>query len=110
MSEAMKAAIVGDAGPLCGFRALGFDVFSPGSVDEAREVLERLADEGYALCFLHERFFGPLAAEREALGRRFRPVVVGFSDYRAASDHLEATLREMSIRATGTDALVKRKG
>jgi vacuolar-type H+-ATPase subunit F/Vma7 len=110
MSEAMKVAIVGDAGPLFGFRALGVEVFAPADVDEARAVLERLEREGYGLCLLHERFFGPLKEEREALGRRFSPVVVGFSDYRTASDHLEVMLREMSVRATGTDALVKRKG
>jgi len=110
MSEGMKIAVVGDAGLLFGFRALGIEVFSPASLDEARDVLARLEKEGFGLCLLHERFFGPLKDEREALGRKFCPVVVGFSDYRTASDHLEAMLKEMAVRATGSDALVKRKG
>jgi hypothetical protein len=37
-------------------------------------------------------------------------VIVGFSDYRKISDHLEVRLREMAVRATGSDSLVKRKG
>jgi vacuolar-type H+-ATPase subunit F/Vma7 len=110
MSEGMKIAIVGDAGLLAGFRALGIKVFSPASLDEARAVLGILEKENIGLCLLHERFFGPLKEEREALGRKFSPVVVGFSDTRTASDHLEVMLREMAVRATGSDVLVKRKG
>ena len=74
MSDGMKVAIVGDAGLLFGFRALGIEVFSPASVDEARDVLARLEKEDYGLCLLHESFFGPLKEEREALGRKFSPV------------------------------------
>jgi vacuolar-type H+-ATPase subunit F/Vma7 len=110
MSDGMKVAIVGDAGLLFGFRALGIKVFSPAGLDEARAVLALLEKENYGLCLLHESFFGPLKEEREALGRKFSPVVVGFSDTRTASDHLEVMLREMAVRATGSDALVKRKG
>ena len=110
MSDMMKVAIVGDAALLFGFRALGIKVFSPANPDEARAVLALLEKEDYGLCLLHESFFGPLKEEREALGRKFSPVVVGFSDTRTASDHLEVMLREMAVRATGSDALVKRKG
>jgi vacuolar-type H+-ATPase subunit F/Vma7 len=110
MSDGMKVAIVGDAGLLFGFKALGFKVFSPANLDEARAVLALLEKEHFGLCLLHESFFGPLKEEREALSRKFSPVVVGYSDHRTASDHLEVILREMAVRATGSDALVKRKG
>jgi len=110
MSEGMKVAIVGEAGLLFGFRALGLKVFSPESVDEAREVMAVLEKEGYGLCFLHENYYGPLKEEREAIGKKFCPIIVGFSDYRKISDHLEVRLKEMAVRATGSDSLVKRKG
>jgi len=110
MSEGMKVAIVGQAGLCFGFRALGLKVFSPETIDEARAVMADLEKEDYALCFLHESYFGPLQEEREAIGKKFRPVIVGFSDYRKISDHLEVRLKEMAVRATGSDSLVKRKG
>jgi len=110
MSERMKIAIVGDAPLLFGFRALGIRVFAAADVAEARAALAAVEKEGTGLCLLHERFFGPLKEEREALGRKLSPVIVGFSDYRTASDHLEVMLKEMAVRATGSDALVKRKG
>ena len=110
MSEGMKVAIVGEAGLSFGFRALGLKVFSPETVDEARAVMAVLEKEDYALCFLHESYFEPLKEEREAIAKKFRPVIVGFSDYRKISDQLEVQLKEMAVRATGSDALVKRKG
>jgi len=109
MSEGMKVAIIGDAGLCFDFRALGIQVLSPAGVEEARAVLNTLAREGYALCFLDERFVAPLAEERQALAKKDFPVIVGFSDYRKVSDHLETMLREMAVRATGSDSLVKRK-
>ena len=67
MSEGMKVAIVGEAGLLFGFRALGLKVFSPARPSMRRgtswPVLEK---EDYGLCFLHESYFGPLKEEREA--------------------------------------------
>ena len=110
MSDGTKVAIVGDAGLLFGFRTLGIEVFSPANLDEARAVLALLDKGNYGLCLLHESFFGPLKEEREALGRKICPVVVGFSDYRTVSDHLEVMLKEMAVRATGSDSLLKRKG
>jgi vacuolar-type H+-ATPase subunit F/Vma7 len=110
MPEGMKVAIVGQAGLCFGFKALGLDVFSPDTVDEARKVMAVLEKEDYALCFLHESYFEPLKEERDAIGKKFRPVIVGFSDYRKISDHIDVRLREMAVRATGSDSLVKRKG
>jgi len=36
-------------------------------------------------------------------------VVVGFSDYRKVTDQLERMMREVAIKATGSDSLVKRR-
>jgi len=104
-----KVAVVGEADIIFALRALGVKVFSPKSLEEAKKVMESLAKENFALCFLHESFLEPLREEREALRDKFCPVVVGFSDYRKVTDQLERMMREVAIKATGSDALVKRK-
>lgn len=112
MSDAGKKtgiAVVGAEDLVYGFRALGFDVFSPGDEDEAREVLKTIGRGDYALCLLHQSLFEPLKEERAALAGRFLPAVVGFSDFRSAVAMLDAMLREMAVKATGSDSLVKRK-
>lgn len=105
-----KVAIVGDLDLIFPFRALGIKVHSPKDLDEARNIIETLEQGNIALCFLHEKFFEPLAVERESLVKKLCPVVVGFSDYRQIVDYLGKRMKEMSLRATGSDSLVKRKG
>jgi vacuolar-type H+-ATPase subunit F/Vma7 len=105
-----KVAIIGEKDMVFAFRALGFKTYSPRHLDEAREVLDNLERDDIVLCFLHQRYFEPLQEEREAVGKKFVPVVVGFSDYRKITDHLEKMMKEMAVKATGSDALVERRG
>ena len=105
-----RVAIVGESDLVFGFKALGIRVFSPKNLEEAREILERIDKENFALCFLHESFFEEMEVEREELSKKFCPVVVGYSDYRKVTDYLERMMREMAIKATGSDSLVKKRG
>jgi vacuolar-type H+-ATPase subunit F/Vma7 len=102
-----QIAVIGDAELVFPLRALGIRVFSPSDLEGARQALLSLEDEGVALCFLHERYFEPLAKERQRLEKKFCPVVAGFSDFRMVTDYMEKMLSEMAVKATGSDALVK---
>ena len=108
--ELAKVAVIGEKDMVFAFKALGFKTYSPRHIDEAREILGGLEKDKIALCFLHQSYFESLQEEREALGKKFAPVVVGFSDYRKITDHLENMMKEMAVKATGSDALVKRRG
>ncbi len=105
-----KMAIIGESDLVFAFRSLGIKVFSPRNMDEARRILERIDGENFALCFLHESFYEGLEVEREALSHKFCPVVVGYTDYRKITDYLEKMMRDVAIKATGSDSLVKRRG
>jgi len=105
-----RVAIVGEKDMVYAFRVLGFKVYAPTSLMETKKILENLEEENVVLCFLHQSFFEPLQEEREDLRKKFAPVVVGFSDYKKVTDHLEIMMREMAVKATGSDALVKRRG
>ena len=105
-----KVAIVGDSDLVFPLRAFGIKVYSPRSVEEARQVLKALEERSVALCFLHESFLEPLTAERKSLEKKVCPVVVGYSDYREVTDYLKLMLRDMAVKATGSDSLLKRRG
>ena len=105
-----RVAVVGDRDLVFPLKVLGVRIFSPKDLDEARKVLDSLEEEGIALCLIHERFFGPLSSEREVLRERYVPVVAGFSDYRKVTDDLGKMMREMAVKATGSDSLVKKRG
>lgn len=105
-----KVAVIGDPDLVFALKAFGFKIYSPRHLDEARAILTGLEQEKIALCFLHQSYFQPLQEEREALGKKIIPVIVGFSDFRDITDHLENMMKEMAVKATGSDALVKRRG
>ncbi|MFB0564989.1 MAG: V-type ATP synthase subunit F [Candidatus Aminicenantaceae bacterium] len=104
-----KVAIVGDENIVFAFRALGIKVFSPKSIEEAKEIMETLEKENFALCLLHQSFLEPLKKERKELEKKFCPVVVGFNDYREVPDQIKSIMKETAIKATGSDSLMRRK-
>jgi vacuolar-type H+-ATPase subunit F/Vma7 len=109
-NKQVNVAVIGEKDMVFAFRVLGLKTYSPRHVDEAREILIGLERENVALCFLHESYFETLQEERETLGKKILPVVVGFSDYRKITEHLENMMKDMAVKATGSDALVKRRG
>lgn len=110
MSENDKIAVVGDADLVFAFRALGFHVFSPLDAEAARRVAAELRKEGFALCFVHQKWLEMFKPAKKESGRTAEPVVVGYSDFRSLTDEVDKKLREMAVKATGSDSLVKRKG
>ncbi len=105
-----RVAVIGDRDLVLPLKTLGIKIFAPRNLVEARKILEELEQEDIALCFLHQSYFEPLLEEREALGKKFTPVVVGFSDYRKVADHLDKMMRDLAVKATGSASLVKRRG
>jgi len=105
-----RVAIIGEKDLVFAFRALGVKVFSPKTVEEAKAILRGLDEERIALCFIHESLMEPLREEREEIVKKLYPVVVGYSDYRRITDYLGQMMREMALKATGSDSLVRRRG
>lgn len=110
MSRFDRMAVIGAADHVFGLRALGIQTFSPRDADEARKILEEIAKGNTALCLVHQDWLEVLKEQRKEIGKRFCPVVLGFSDYRTLGDLVEKMVREMAIKATGTDSLVRGKG
>jgi len=104
-----KVAVIGDEDLIFPLRALGIKVYSPKTTEEAAGILKRLKEEEFALCLLHERYFDDLKEERETMEKKFCPVIAGFSDYRTVSDYLANMIRELTVKATGSDSLVKKR-
>ena len=104
-----KIAVMGDADLIMPFKALGLKVYTPRDIWEAKDILRKLEKEGVALCLIHHRFLEPLKKEIHELEKKFCPVIAGFSDYREASDLLKRKMKDLSIRATGSDSLARGK-
>ena len=71
-----KIAVLGDKGSVLGFRALGLDVFSADSAEQARPILHRLAREGYAIIYLTEQLATGLGAEMARYKDELTPAII----------------------------------
>jgi len=71
-----KIAVLGDRDSVLGFRALGLDVFSTDSAEQARPILHRLAKEGYAIIYLTEQLAAGLTAEMARYKDELTPAII----------------------------------
>ncbi len=104
-----KIAIMGEADLVMPLRALGIKVYTPENREEAKNILKELKDKEIALCLVQDRFLEPLKIEIDKLEKKFCPVIAGFSDYREASDILKREMKDLSVKAVGSDSLIKGK-
>ncbi len=95
---------------LFGLKALGVAVFSPQEARDLGQIMATLEREKFSLCWMHQDWLEVLRREKKKEGKELFPVIIGFSDYRKVADTIDRIVREMAVKATGTDALVKRKG
>ena len=104
-----KIAVMGDADLIFPLKALGIKVYTPADIYEAREILKKLEKEGVALCLVNNKFFTPLKKEIDKLEKKFCPVVASYSDHREASGLLKQKMKDLAIKATGSDSIFGRK-
>ena len=105
-----KIAIIGDADIVYAFQVMGIQVYSPVDIHEARRIVRFLEREKVSLCFVHESLLEHLADEREDLEKKFCPVLVGYSDYRNIFSMMGEMMKEMAVKATGSDSFMKKRG
>ncbi|MDI6848357.1 MAG: V-type ATP synthase subunit F [Candidatus Saccharicenans sp.] len=108
MSEVGRVAVIGDRNFCAPFKVLGLSVLTPENPDQARTMLAQVVQEKYAVCLIQETWLEVLKPEVAELSHKFAPVCVGFSDFRASSESVENLMRELSIKAIGSDALFTR--
>lgn len=71
-----KIAVLGDSESVLGFKALGLDVFPADTVDEAREILHRIARENYAVIYLTESYAAQMGPDVERYKDDLTPAVI----------------------------------
>ena len=76
--DGFKIAVIGDKDSTVGFKALGLDVFSARSSEEARPVLRRLTKEkdAYAIIYVSEDLAGGMMDEIERHKDEVTPAVI----------------------------------
>lgn len=100
-----KIAVLGDKDSVLGFRALGLDVYSADSAEQARPILHRLAKEGYAIIYLTEQLATGLGAEMERYKDELTPAIILIPGKEGSLGIGMENIKTAVERAVGADIL-----
>ena len=100
-----KIAVLGDKDSVLGFRALGLDVFSADSAEQARPILHRLAREGYAIIYLTEQLATGLGTEMARYKDELTPAIILIPGKEGSLGIGMENIKTAVERAVGADIL-----
>lgn len=105
MRAMYKIAALGDKDSVLGFKALGLDVFPAESIEEAKEILHRLAKENYAVVYLTEQFAVNMEADIARYKDEVTPAVILIPGKEGSLGIGMANVKRAVERAVGADIL-----
>lgn len=71
-----KIAVIGDRESICGFAAVGMDVFPVESTEQAEEKLKQLASDNYAVIFITESLASSLKNQISRYKDEVTPAII----------------------------------
>ncbi|MBU2495890.1 MAG: V-type ATP synthase subunit F [Candidatus Omnitrophota bacterium] len=101
-----KIAVIGDQDLVAGFTAAGFQMFFPEDKKEAiASALDEVVRHDFSICFILERYALRVKEQIRELGPRTYPAIVVLPDYREDFGLTDEFLKEVMVRALGTDSI-----
>ncbi|NLA95543.1 MAG: V-type ATP synthase subunit F [Clostridiaceae bacterium] len=104
-----KIGALGEHDSVGGFRALGLSVFETADADDAEQVLNRWAEEAYAVIFMTEDLAEKMGSRLAAWRLRYLPVVTIIPSARRQAWLGGLELRTAIRKATGIDMIGQRQ-
>ena len=100
-----KIGVIGDAQSVLGFKAFGLDVFAVGSTEEAVRDLHRMAEEGYGIIYITERFCRDMSSEIEVYVSCRTPAIIPIPGVDGTYGVGIGNVKKSVERAVGADIL-----
>jgi V/A-type H+-transporting ATPase subunit F len=100
-----KVAVLGDYDSICGFSALGMDIFPVDTIDEAKKKIRELDNDEYGIVYVTEQCVEQMPEEYSRLQNQLVPAVVPIPSYSGASGFGLAAIRNYVKQAVGSDII-----
>lgn len=71
-----KIAVIGDKQSVLAFKATGMDIFTPDDKNEARKIIQRLANGDYGIIFVTEKIAVQIHETIKRFDRELTPVLI----------------------------------
>ena len=101
-----KIAIIGNKDLVDGFAVAGFQTFFPGDKkEEIALALNEVIRNDFSICFILERFALKVKEQIRELSQKTYPAIIILPDYREDFGLAAEFLKEVIVRATGTESI-----
>lgn len=100
-----KIGVIGDAGSVLCFKALGFSIYSCSDIREARTVLRKIAKEGYGVIYITENFYKGMVKEIDEYIEMQIPAIIPIPGIEGSMSMGIKNVTRAVERAVGADIL-----
>ena len=103
MIHLYKIGVIGNYESICGFSAVGFDIFPAETVQQAKKDLKMLAENGFGVIFIMEHYMEELRSDCEGYNEQTTPCIVPIPAYTGVTGFGELRLKRCVEKAVGSD-------
>ncbi len=100
-----RVAVIGDYENICGFAALGLDIYGVKDLEEAESTLKKLSESGFGIIYISEKYIEKMPKLFEKLSRQKLPAVIPIPDGRGSSGFGMSNVKKYVEQAVGSDIL-----
>jgi len=102
-----KIGVIGDKDSILGFKAVGMSVFPVTTPSEAQEILERIAEEQYAVIYITEHIAKDIVKTIEKYNERRFPAIIPIPGNQGSLGIGMSGIKKSVERAVGADILFR---
>lgn len=100
-----KIGVIGDKVSTLGFKAVGLSVYPVENAQEAREILDRIAKDNYAIIYITEKLCKDMVEELEKYKDKHVPAIIPIPGIDGSYGIGLDILKKSVERAVGADIL-----
>lgn len=97
--------VIGDYDSICGFSAVGFNIFPAESLEQAKKELKKLVNGGYGIIYITEPFMEELAADCAVYNEQATPCIIPIPACTGGAGFGESRLKYFVEQAVGSDII-----
>lgn len=100
-----KIAVIGDYENICGFSALGLEIFGVSDLKNAEDTLKRLAESNYAIIYIAENYIEKMPALFEKYQEQLTPAIIPIPSGNGTSGFGIKKVKQYVEQAVGSDII-----
>ncbi|MDL2237523.1 V-type ATP synthase subunit F [Christensenellaceae bacterium OttesenSCG-928-K19] len=100
-----RIGVIGDYDSICGFSALGMDIFPVDDTEQARKKLRELDNDEYGIVYITEPLIENMPDEYERFKIKTVPAVIPIPSTTGSGGFALTTIRNYVKQAVGSDII-----